>query len=79
MSDTAGEPDDLQLWLAAEDRCHLNAVAARDERPADVTAMARSEAPAGWRPTKAASGCVVEVASGEIVADGLAMPHSPRW
>ena len=65
--------------LAAEDRCHLNGVAVRDDRPAYVTAMAASNEAAGWRPTKATSGCVVEVASGEIVAQRLAMPHSPRW
>ena len=57
--------------LAAEDRCHLNGLAVRDERPAYVTAMAASDEAAGWRPTKATSGCVVEVAGGEIVARRL--------
>ena len=65
--------------LAAEDRCHLNGLALRDGRPAFVTAMAQSDTPAGWRASKATSGCVIDVPSGEIVAQGLAMPHSPRW
>ena len=31
-----------------------------------------------WRPNKAASGCLIDVASGQTVARGFAMPHSPR-
>ena len=31
-----------------------------------------------WRPTKATSGCVVDVPSGETVARGFSKPHSPR-
>lgn len=65
--------------LAAEDRCHLNGLALRDGRPAFVTAMAETDTPAGWRPTKASSGVVLDVASGQVVTRGLAMPHSPRW
>ena len=64
--------------LEAIDRCHLNGLALQDGRPKYVTAMAESNEPAGWRPTKATSGCVVDVATGEIVTRGLAMPHSPR-
>jgi protein O-GlcNAc transferase len=65
--------------LAAEDRCHLNGMALRDGRPAFVTAMSETDTPAGWRPTKATSGVVIDVASGATVARGFAMPHSPRW
>jgi uncharacterized protein (TIGR03032 family) len=64
--------------LAAEDRCHLNGLAMDGGRPAYVTAMAESNTAGGWRPTKATSGCVIEVASGTTVLRGLAMPHSPR-
>ena len=32
----------------------------------------------GGGPHKATNGCVLEVPSGEVVATGLAMPHSPR-
>ncbi len=61
-----------------QDRCHLNGLALENGQPRYVTAMAESNEPAGWRPTKATSGIVVDVPSGEIVARGLAMPHSPR-
>ncbi len=64
--------------LEGTDRCHLNGLAMQDGRPKYVTAMAESNEPAGWRPTKASSGCVLDVESGETVARGFAMPHSPR-
>lgn len=65
--------------LAAEDRCHLNGLAMRDGRPAFVTVMARTDEPGGWRRSRNDSGCVLDVATGEAVTAGLAMPHSPRW
>jgi uncharacterized protein (TIGR03032 family) len=65
--------------LAAEDRCHLNGLAIRDGRPAFVTAMAQTDEAGGWRADKNTTGCVLDVASGEPVTTGLAMPHSPRW
>ena len=64
--------------LAAEDRCHLNGLAMHEGRPKYVTAMAESNEPAGWRPTKATSGVVIDVDSGATVARGFSMPHSPR-
>jgi uncharacterized protein (TIGR03032 family) len=69
--------------LAAEDRCHLNglAMALSDDgllAPRYVTALSETDTPGGWRPSKAQSGCVLDVASGAIVARGLCMPHSPR-
>ena len=69
--------------LAAEDRCHLNGLAlAPDNRggfaPRYVTALGESDAPSGWRPGKARGGCLIDVSSGEVVARGLCMAHSPR-
>jgi uncharacterized protein (TIGR03032 family) len=64
--------------LAAEDRCHLNGLAVEGGRPKFVTALAQTDTPQGWRADKAKSGCLLEVPSGEVVAAGLAMPHSPR-
>ncbi len=64
--------------LAPEDRCHLNGLAVQQERPKYVTAHSETDTPAGWRPVKATSGCVVDVTSGQTVARGFAMPHSPR-
>lgn len=65
--------------LAGEDRCHLNGVGMRDGRPAFVTVMAQSDEVGGWRADKNTTGCVLDVAGGEPVTAGLAMPHSPRW
>jgi len=64
--------------LRPEDRCHLNGLCVEDNLPKYVTVLARTDTPAGWRPTKATAGCLIDVASGETVADGFAMPHSPR-
>ena len=65
--------------LAPEDRCHLNGLAMVDGQPRYVTALGRSDEMKGWRPDKATGGIVMEVPSGEILAEGLSMPHSPRW
>jgi uncharacterized protein (TIGR03032 family) len=65
--------------LVPEDRCHLNGLAVVDGRPVYVTALGRSDAPEGWREPKAHGGVLLDIASGEAVAGGLSMPHSPRW
>ena len=75
----------IPLWqppflskLAAEDRCHLNGLAMDDGRPRYVTAVSQSDVADGWRDRRNDGGCVIDVASGEIVVSGLSMPHSPR-
>jgi uncharacterized protein (TIGR03032 family) len=65
--------------LAAEDRCHLNGLAMRDDRPAFVTALGETDTPGGWRAAKSHGGVVIDMDSGEFVTRGLSMPHSPRW
>jgi uncharacterized protein (TIGR03032 family) len=65
--------------LEPTDRCHLNGLAVVDGRPRYVTALGRTDAPAGWRENKAKGGILMDVASGELLAEGLSMPHSPRW
>jgi uncharacterized protein (TIGR03032 family) len=64
--------------LAAEDRCHLNGMAVQDGKPAYVTCLSRTNVFEGWREKRRDGGVVIDVASGEIVAEGLSMPHSPR-
>jgi uncharacterized protein (TIGR03032 family) len=64
--------------LAPEDRCHLNGLALGDGRPAYVTAVSRSDVAAGWRERRHEGGCLIDVASGELVLSDLSMPHSPR-
>ena len=38
--------------LAPEDRCHLNGLGLVDGKPRYVTALGRSDEPAGWRRTR---------------------------
>jgi uncharacterized protein (TIGR03032 family) len=64
--------------LAAEDRCHLNGLAVVEGQARYVTALGATDAPEGWRRGKAHGGALIDVASGEVVASGLSMPHSPR-
>jgi uncharacterized protein (TIGR03032 family) len=63
---------------AAEDRCHLNGMAVEHGIVRYVTALAETDSLEGWRAHKLAGGCIVDVPTGEVVARGLAMPHSPR-
>lgn len=65
--------------LAAENRCHLNGLAIKDQRPAYVTSVSQTDANESWREHRRSGGVVIDVNSDEIVADGLSMPHSPRW
>ncbi|MFN9096266.1 MAG: TIGR03032 family protein [Alphaproteobacteria bacterium] len=64
--------------LVPEDRCHLNGLAMDGGVPAYVTAVSASDVQDGWRDRRRDGGVVVHVESGEIVARGLSMPHSPR-
>ena len=49
-----------------------------DGHPRFVTALGASDTPRGWRPEKITGGILMDVTSGEIVLEGLPMPHSPR-
>ncbi len=64
--------------LAAGDRRHLNGLAMADGKPQYVTALAETDTPQSWRANKSTSGCLIDVSSGQTVARGFAMPHSPR-
>ena len=64
--------------IAAEDRCHLNWFAAEDGVPKYVTCVAKTNVLDGWREHRREGGMVLDIESGEAVATGLSMPHSPR-
>lgn len=64
--------------LAAEDRCHLNGFAMAEGRAAFATVVGASNVVDGWRAHRRDGGQVIDVASGEVAAAGLSMPHSPR-
>lgn len=61
------------------DRCHLNGLGIRDDRPQYVTALGETDTAAGWRKNKANGGILIDIYSNEIICRGLSMPHSPRW
>ena len=65
--------------LAAEDRCHLNAVGVRDGQPRYATALAATDTPSGWREHKKDGGVLIDIQRNEVLLRGLSMPHSPRW
>ncbi|MFC4257378.1 TIGR03032 family protein [Altererythrobacter xixiisoli] len=64
--------------LAPGDRCHLNGLAMHDGAPAYVTVVARSDEPGKWREHRANGGMLIDIRTGNILADGFSMPHSPR-
>lgn len=61
------------------DLCHLNGLAVRDGALYAATALGVSSTAEGWRNNKNSGGVVIDIDSNEIVLNGLAMPHSPRW
>ncbi len=61
------------------DRCHLNGLAMRDGKPRYVSALGTSDEPAGWRANKAFGGMIMDISDNRMIAEGLSMPHSPRW
>jgi uncharacterized protein (TIGR03032 family) len=62
-----------------DDRCHLNGLGLKDGRVQFVTALGRTDTPAGWRQNKRDGGLLIDVGANEVIATGLSMPHSPRW
>lgn len=71
-------PPFVSAWVP-EDRCHLNGLAVRDGRVRYVTAVSQSDVADGWRDRRGDGGCVIDLQTGDLVARGLSMPHSPRW
>ena len=65
--------------LAGEDRCHLNGLALVDGKARYVTACSQTDIVDGWREHRVGGGIVIDIDSDEIIAEGLSMPHSPRW
>tara|TARA_R110000787_G_scaffold67411_2_gene151074 strand:- start:70582 stop:71706 length:1125 start_codon:yes stop_codon:yes gene_type:complete len=65
--------------LAPEDRCHLNGLAMVDGEPKYVTAVCRSDVVDGWRDRRHDGGVIIDIDTNEVMAEGLSMPHSPRW
>jgi uncharacterized protein (TIGR03032 family) len=65
--------------LNAQDRCHLNGMAVDELGEIRyVTAFGKTDSHEGWRSNKLHGGLVIDVATQQIIAEGIAMPHSPR-
>jgi len=65
--------------VVPEDRCHLNGLGLKNGKPHTLSALGTTNTPGGWREHKATGGVLIDLASHELVTQGLAMPHSPRW
>lgn len=61
------------------DRCHLNGLGIRENRPKYITALGETDTPNGWRERKADGGILMDIENNEFIARQLSMPHSPRW
>ncbi len=64
--------------LASEDRCHLNGMAVENEEIRYVTALGTTNGPGEWRKSLPNAGVLMDVKTGDVLAGGLQMPHSPR-
>lgn len=65
--------------LESADYCHLNGMAMVDGRPKFVTMFGKTDTPKGWRTQVQTGGLIMDIVTNGIIAEGLPMPHSPRW
>ncbi len=56
----------------------MNGMAIAGGRPKFVTCVSRTNIAEGWREHRRDGGVVLDVETGDVVAPGLSMPHSPR-
>lgn len=75
----------IPLWrppfitaLEPGDRCHMNGLAMDNGQPRYVTMVGNTDSKEGWRAQRVGGGLLMEVPSGETIASGFCMPHSPR-
>ena len=66
--------------LVRGDRCHLNGLGMRNDKPAMATAFCATGHKGGWREQdRLTGGVLMDIQQNKVVASGLCMPHSPRW
>jgi len=51
----------------------------RNGKPKYVTSVSTADVNNGWRDRRWEGGVVMDIEKDEIIAEGLSMPHSPRW
>lgn len=69
-------------WISEmepEDRCHLNGLCARDGKIRYISAVARTDSSQEWRNHRHDGGVIWDLLDNRPVAEGLSMPHSPRY
>jgi uncharacterized protein (TIGR03032 family) len=64
--------------LASEDRCHLNGMAMHEGKPLYASAFNTGDTPRSWRDNITNTGVIFNVETNNQIAEGLAMPHSPK-
>jgi uncharacterized protein (TIGR03032 family) len=77
VSNPAGNP--VHQQVGSRKTGHLNGLALKDDQPAYATCVSQTDVNEGWREHRQSGGVVIDVQANQIVADGLSMPHSPRW
>src|SRR5262249_32907386 len=65
--------------LIAEDRCHLTGLAVADGKAHYVSVASATDTAGSWRSQRRDGGRVLEVPSGQTVAQDLSLPVAPRW
>jgi len=68
---------DFVTDLVPDDRCHLNGLVMQEGAPKYVSALGKTNTPAGWREYITTGGVLIDVQTDEIILDQLPMPHSP--
>jgi uncharacterized protein (TIGR03032 family) len=51
----------------------------RDGEPRYVTMLGQTDTRGGWRENKRNGGLLMDIRDNRVLAEGLSMPHSPRW
>lgn len=62
--------------LVPEDRCHLNSMVMEEGLPSYVSMLSMTDEKEGWRKDVMNTGAIMTVPHGEVVAEGLSLPHS---
>jgi uncharacterized protein (TIGR03032 family) len=62
--------------LVPEDRCHLNSMIMENGLPAYVSMLSMTNTKEGWRENVTETGAIMTVPKGEVIAEGLSLPHS---
>ena len=73
------KPDFIDDYVA-EDRCHLNGLAADEGgNPRYVTIVSDTNVVEGWREHRNGGGMVIDIVTNKVICADLSMPHSPRF